>query len=182
MRILQIKRDDKGIVIKYIIHENSIPEEHVMKCKEKPRIEFDCSWKRLEDAWSSMLNQDFLEDNEDEIEYEEMNKAVIDKIKIDWIDNETAKGYMLCGAAVINEKELDYTTPLMYPDATPGKNERMMKELIKLIREAKMYVMGKRAQQVLFEEEAEGNFTDINPETGEIIPKQIEEAQRKVTA
>lgn len=79
MRILQIKRDDKGIVIKYIIHENSIPEEHVMKCKEKPRIEFDCSWKRLEEAWSSMLNQDFLEDNEDEIEYEEMNKAVIDK-------------------------------------------------------------------------------------------------------
>lgn len=149
----------RGYHVSYISKVNDVPQQNTIKSLEWPRQEFFNAWNKLENEFF-----EYLGDETEQFNINENRVVGIDKITVKY-KSEKALSFTISGDIQIFSKRLTYKSG----DIFTSQNDKLTEAVKNVCIEAEKYAKGQRAQGVLFEEEPEGNFENINDKNGEIM-------------
>nr|DAJ17013.1 MAG TPA: hypothetical protein [Caudovirales sp. ctNII2] len=150
--------------IEYITDESLLPEKVRLTSKEPPRTEFTRAWESAEEELTRYLNNFEAPD----IDGERIT-AFIDRISVKYMQRQ-AIGYQIAGEIKIDNISFSMKSKDIVLNEKDKSLFNFHKRVHEIIEEAKKYALGKRNMKNLFDVEAEGDYTNVDKETGEVRP------------
>lgn len=154
-----VSNKGKRIVICYVKDNNGIEDNYKLSSFEMARPEMEDDWAAINVAYQR-VHPDY-KDDETWVDFS-FSRVVIKYVQT-LNGNIVIKSFRLSG--VMAWDYMGFST-IMTDDITPQQNEELTAAVCRLIKEAELYVQGKRAQMQLFRDKFAGDADDKELEEG----------------